>query len=142
MPTTTRGASIFIVIFRATYWPGPQVRARADVRSVEHVNTEIRLTKAISGEMTRQGLGTRLGLKNDEHFRKAYLLHALQAGLNEMTIPDKPRSRNQRYRLTPEGREFLRQTQESQYVTKIEIRQDRSGMARQVQRHRSRQLEL
>ena len=34
--------------------------------------------------------------------------------LIEMTVPDKPRSRNQRYRLTPEGREFLRQTQEPQ----------------------------
>ena len=63
--------------------------------------------------MTRQDLRKALGLKNDEHFRKAYLLPALQAGLIEMTIPDKPRSRNQRYRLTPEGREFLRQTQES-----------------------------
>ena len=63
--------------------------------------------------MTRQDLRKALGLKNDEHFRKAYLLPALQAGLIEMTIPDKPRSRNQRYRLTPEGLEFLRQTQES-----------------------------
>ena len=63
--------------------------------------------------MTKQDLRKALGLKNDEHFRKAYLLPALQVGLIEMTIPDKPRSRNQRYRLTPEGREFLRQTQES-----------------------------
>ena len=31
--------------------------------------------------------------EEDEHFRKAYLLPALQAGLIEMTIPDKPRSR-------------------------------------------------
>ena len=50
--------------------------------------------------MTRQGLREALGLRNDKHFRKAYLLPALQAGLIEMTIPDKPRSRNQRYRLT------------------------------------------
>ena len=112
--------------FTATSWPGPEVRARADVRPREHVTTEVnrevttevamevRLLQAISGEMTRQSLRNALGLKNDEHFRKAYLLPALQAGLIEMTIPDKPRSRNQRYRLTPEGREFLRQTQESQ----------------------------
>ncbi len=97
---------------------GPEVRARADVRSVEHVATEVtpevRLLQVISGEMTRHGLRSALGLKNDEHFRKAYLVPALQAGLIEMTVPDKPRSRNQRYRLTPEGHEFLRQTQESQ----------------------------
>ena len=55
-----------------------------------------------------------LGLTHMGHFRTMYLLPALQAGLIEMTIPDKPSSRNQRYRLTPEGRAFLRQTQESQ----------------------------
>ena len=63
--------------------------------------------------MTRRGLRAALGLKNDEHFRKAYLLPALHAGLIEMTIPDKPRSRNYRYRLTLAGREFLEQIMES-----------------------------
>ena len=87
--------------------------AARSVQVATEVTTEVRLLQAISGEMTRQDLRKALGLKNDEHFRKAYLLPALQAGLIEMTIPDKPRSRNQRYRLTPEGREFLRQTQES-----------------------------
>ena len=106
--------------FTATFWPSPEVRARADVRSVQvttevatEVTTEVRLLQAISGEMTRQDLRNALGLKNDEHFRKAYLLPVLQAGLIEMTVPDKPRSRNQRYRLTSAGREFLRQTRES-----------------------------
>ena len=61
---------------------------------------EVRLLQVLSGEMTRQGLREALGLRNDKHFRKANLLPALQAGLIEMTIPDKPRSRNQRYRLT------------------------------------------
>ena len=64
--------------------------------------------------MTRQHLQEALGLKHEDHFRKAYLSPALQAGLIEMTIPDKPRSRNQRYRLTPAGREFLRKTEEKQ----------------------------
>ena len=64
--------------------------------------------------MTRQHLQEALGLKHEDHFRKAYLSPALQAGLIEMTIPDKPRSSNQRYRLTPAGREFLRQTEEKQ----------------------------
>ena len=67
-----------------------------------------------AGEMTRHQIQESLGLRHEDHFRKAYLLPALQAGLIEMTVPDKPRSRNQRYRLTPEGREFLRQTQEPQ----------------------------
>jgi hypothetical protein len=63
------------------------------------VTPEVRLLSVFSGEMTRQQLKTALGLKDDEHFRKAYLLPALKAGLIEMTIPGKPRSSRQKYRL-------------------------------------------
>jgi len=65
--------------------------------------TEVRLLKILSGEMTRQQLQVALKLKNDEHFRKSYLLPALKAGLIEMTIPDKPKSSKQKYRLTEKG---------------------------------------
>ena len=51
---------------------------------------------------------------NDLRIISNCLLPALHEGLTEMTTPDKPRSRNQRYRLTPAGREFLRQTEEKQ----------------------------
>jgi ATP-dependent DNA helicase RecG len=72
------------------------------------VTPEVRLLKAISGEMTRQNLQNALGLKDDEHFRKTFLVPALQAGLIEMTIPDKPRSSKQRYRLTEKGRDHMK----------------------------------
>jgi len=61
------------------------------------------------GEMSRQQLKEALGLKDDEHFRKAYLLPALEAGFIEMTIPDKPRSSKQKYRLTDKGRQVIAQ---------------------------------
>jgi hypothetical protein len=48
--------------------------------------------------MTRQPLRDALGLKDDKHFREAYLQPALDAGLIEMTIPEKPQSSKQRYR--------------------------------------------
>ena len=57
--------------------------------------------------MNRRQIQEALGLKHEDHFRKTYLLPALQAGLIEMTIPDKPRSSKQRYRLTTAGREHL-----------------------------------
>jgi Fic family protein len=75
--------------------------------STQEVTTEVRLRSILTFEMTRQQLKEALGLKDDEHFRKAYLLPALEAGLIEMTIPDKPRSSKQKYRLTDMGRQVM-----------------------------------
>jgi hypothetical protein len=71
------------------------------------VAPEVRLLGVLRGEMSRQALQEALGLRDDEHFRKAYLLPALDAGLVEMTIPDRPTSRLQQYRLTRRGRAML-----------------------------------
>ena len=54
-----------------------------------------------------------LGLKHRKTFRTNYLQPLLDAGWLEMTIPDKPTSSKQKYRLTDKGRELqnrLRQT--------------------------------
>ena len=59
--------------------------------------------------MTARQIRDALNLADREHFRTGYLLPAVQAGLIEMTIPDKPRSRLQRYRLTGAGRAYLQQ---------------------------------
>ena len=47
----------------------------------EEVTGEVRLLRVMSGEMTRQRLQEALGLKHEDHFRKAYLIPALRAGL-------------------------------------------------------------
>ena len=62
-----------------------------------------RLLDVMNGEMSRRELQSALKLKDDEHFRKAYLLPALEKYI-EMTQPDKPKSSKQRYRLTPLGK--------------------------------------
>ncbi len=62
-----------------------------------------RLLSCVRGEMTRRQLQEALDLRAEENFRQKYLMPALESGLIEMTIPDKPRSRNQRYRLTTKG---------------------------------------
>ena len=59
--------------------------------------------RALRVDMSRQQLQEVLGLKDAEHFRKAHLQPAPEAGLIEMTEPDKPRSSRQRYRRTPKG---------------------------------------
>jgi len=57
--------------------------------------------------MNRAELQAQLQLKSQANFRERYLQPALIAGLIEMTIPDKPRSSKQKYRLTPKGRAVL-----------------------------------
>jgi len=69
------------------------------------VTTEVvQLLQVLDDEMSRRDLQNALGLRNSEHFRKAYLQPAIQEGLVEMTIPEKPRSSKQRYRITRKGR--------------------------------------
>lgn len=52
-------------------------------------------------------LQQRLGLKHRPTFRDNYLRPALAAGLIEMTVPERPQSRLQKYRLTAPGRARL-----------------------------------
>jgi ATP-dependent DNA helicase RecG len=48
-----------------------------------------------------------LGRSDRTKFRHQVLSQLLAAGLLEPTIPDKPTSSRQRYRLTPAGRSYL-----------------------------------
>ncbi|WP_367259977.1 Fic family protein [Methanoculleus sp.] len=47
------------------------------------------------------------GRTNRTKFRNAIPKPLMQAGLIEMTIPDRPRSGNQKYRVTERGRALL-----------------------------------
>lgn len=67
------------------------------------------LLKVIRGEMTRGALQSALELQDRKSFRERYLKPALAEGLIEMTLPEKPNSRLQKYRLTDKGRRWLQQ---------------------------------
>jgi len=56
--------------------------------------------------MTREMLQSALKLSDRKSFRDRYLKPALVDGFVEMTIPNKPNSRLQRYRLTNMGLEW------------------------------------
>ena len=51
----------------------------------------------------------KLDLSHRHTFRENYLRPALAAGFIEMTVPDKPNSRLQKYRITPQGIAFVRE---------------------------------
>ena len=68
----------------------------------------LQLLSVLKGAEDRDTLQRALGLKARKNFRLLYLVPALDAGLIEMTIPDKPRSSNQKYRLTEKGQMILR----------------------------------
>ena len=68
------------------------------------------LVAELTGEMSRASIQARLELKDRPHFIESYLKPAVEAGLIEMTLPDKPTSRHQRYRRTSRGETFVEQT--------------------------------
>jgi ATP-dependent DNA helicase RecG len=67
------------------------------------------LLMAIKGEQSKKELMAALKLTGRDNFEKRYLQPALEGEFIEMTIPEKPQSRLQKYRLTDKGRAMLRQ---------------------------------
>ena len=66
-----------------------------------------RLLEVLIADMSRAELMSALALKDRMHFANDYLRPALEADLIQYTIPDKPNSRLQQYRLTKKGRATL-----------------------------------
>jgi len=66
-----------------------------------------RLLQRLVDVMSREETQSKLGLKDRKSFRERYLTPALAEGLIEMTLPGKPNSRLQKYRLTDKGRRRL-----------------------------------
>jgi len=65
-----------------------------------------RLVSILDGELSRREIQDDLGLKSRTNFESRYLKPALDAGFVELTIPSKPNSRLQKYRLTKKGKKL------------------------------------
>ena len=65
------------------------------------------LTAVSERDMSRSELLTGLGLTNETRNARRHLDPLLEAGLIEWTVPDRPNSRLQRYRITDAGRARL-----------------------------------
>ena len=66
-----------------------------------------RMLRLLVCEMARTEIIAQLGPRDKTHFRAHYQQAAMAAGLIERTLPDKPNSRLQKYRLTEKGRSLL-----------------------------------
>ncbi|MBU2737337.1 AlbA family DNA-binding domain-containing protein [Acidithiobacillus concretivorus] len=107
---------------------GNQFTARVQRPQAQGEGTDERVTPQVTGQVTgqvagqvevlllamgerswsRKALMEKLSLKGRDNFEKLYLAPALAQGLIERTIPDKPNSRLQQYRLTAQGKELLK----------------------------------
>lgn len=87
-----------------------RVTRRIPPKLPPQVTPQVRRLVAALGmdQLSAATLKERLGLSDTKSFRALYLRPALNEHLIEMTIPDKPRSRNQQYRLTSKGHALLR----------------------------------
>lgn len=117
-PVFTQDVDFKSIIYRPiTEQVGEQVKEQVGEKvprkypaSTPQVTPQVeQLIKAFDGTHSRDVLQEKLDLKDREHFRKSYLNEALQLELVEMTIPDKPNSKNQKYRLTAKGKALKEQ---------------------------------
>ena len=97
------------------------------LRSIKEALLEIKLTDQDSDQVTDQvkllakvmnnkavsanELMKKLNLTHRPSFRSSYLHPAIKLGFIEMTLPEKPNSRNQKYRLTSKGFVFKQENE-------------------------------
>jgi predicted HTH transcriptional regulator len=101
----------------ATFFPNPEVRAQAGAQpagATEQVGTksalsrhQVEILEKCQEERVLLELMAVVGRSDRTKFRHQVLNPLIDAGLIEMTIPDKPRSPKQRYQTTEAGRSVL-----------------------------------
>ena len=89
---------------------GKRVAAQVPAQVTTQVTTQVKAVLLCTRiARSREELQKAVNLENREHFRKAYLRPLIEEGFLELTIPDKPQSSRQKYRLTEKGRSFLKE---------------------------------
>jgi len=73
-----------------------------------HVTPHVKkLLEVLEKEMSRTEIMEVLVLKDRKHLAQKYLKPAIDGGYIELIIPEKPTSRNQKYKRTERGKEIL-----------------------------------
>lgn len=99
-------------IFRVVLWRKDVATDKETDQVTDQVSDQvsdqvIKLISAFNGEMNRGDLQSLLGISHNDYFRKNYLYPAIEDGYVELTIPDKPTSSKQKYRLTDKALSLL-----------------------------------
>jgi hypothetical protein len=112
--------------FKATLWRkvaktgqvtdqvGEQVREQVTMQDTMQDAMQVtmqveQLIAVLDDVASRDLLQEKTNIQNRDYFRKSYINKALALELIEMTIPDKPNSKNQKYRLTSKGKALKEQ---------------------------------
>lgn len=104
------GAAVvtFVVpVGRSTPQATPQVTPQATPQVTPQVLAV--LAAMVGADRSRAELQKAARMRDREHFRKDYVEPMLAAGWIERTLPDRPQSPRQRYRLTAAGRTVIAQ---------------------------------
>jgi len=103
----TSGVTLIFTMPKQLWEYGEILNQEVTQEVTQEVGQEVgRLLSVLEGELSRAEIQKKLKLKDAEHLRQKYIKAALEAGMIEMTIPDKPNSRLQKYRLTPLGKQL------------------------------------
>ena len=104
-----RAGSVVVTFFPISEADTTQVTMEVTME----VSMEVaRLLPFCSQPVNRQILQDKLGFLDADHLRKTYLEPAIEGGWIEMTNPDKPKSRWQKYIITSKGRKWLEENPE------------------------------
>ena len=107
LPLTVRPLTVGILSrpYKSAIQVGHTSRA-IDIATAEN-RVGLVLSLLANGELSLRELMHAVGLRNRPSFYSLYILPAFEMGCVEYTIPDKPKSRLQKYRLTDKGRAML-----------------------------------
>jgi ATP-dependent DNA helicase RecG len=97
--------------FEARQTDPTELRPESGVQVTPTVTPTVRALLELlhkTGESGSTEIRKAFELKDRVHVHKSYLQPALKSGYIEMTIPDKPNSRLQKYRLTDEGKRLMK----------------------------------
>ena len=86
--------------------PAPDVTPQATPQATPQVLNLLKLFNETENLDTHE-ISKKLNLKDRKNLRKHYINPALEIGVIEYTIPEKPRSPKQKYRLTQPGKTVL-----------------------------------